>query len=208
MGIGTGLNEGYSEEIKAQKKRILEEDGNNPITNSNYFDEATSYKEAIIGKDLNAGLSESALLNAIAKNEGTYKTGYDTEYAYGKFGGRDKPLSEMSLNEVMKYQASMLDAQAGNKLRSTAIGRYQMLNQTLKDEIKYGKLTGDELFTPAMQDGLILQRLKRMRGYGDYKSGNLDKDAFVSNLSKEFASIVDPYTGKGTYGQGAKELSW
>ncbi len=145
---------------------------------------------------------QSRLLDAIARNEGTYDTGYNTEYNYGKNGSARKPLSEMTLNQVMDYQ----DTMSGD---STAIGRYQMLRQTMMDEIKHGRYAGDELFTDKLQDDMIVQRMKRMRGYDDWDLGKLSNKDFEHNLSREFASVADPLTGKGYYpGQGAKPLDW
>jgi len=155
------------------------------------------------------GINDQELLNSIATNEGTYNTGYDTEYAYGKYGGgRTRKLSDMTVDEVMAHQQTMLGNQKGNSLRSTAIGRYQMLNRTLREEARMAGIdTATAKFNGELQDKLIMQRLSRARGLDKWRAGEMSTKDFKKNLSREFASINDPYTGKGHYsGQGAKDV--
>jgi len=150
---------------------------------------------------------DKQILDSIAKNEGTYKTGYDTEYSYGKYSNRTKSLEDMTIDEVFAHQKTMKANQRGNSLVSSAIGRYQFLEDTLREEVKQAGLGTDTKFTAAVQDKLILQRLKRVRKYDDWKAGKIDDASFKHNLSKEFASIINPKTGKGYYpGQGAKKF--
>ena len=173
------------------------------VTNKTTTPEDVNYATAL-------GIDKT-VLDAVAVNEGTSETGYNTEYAYGKYsGGRTKKFRDMTVNEVYKHQEGMRDKQKGNKLISSAAGRYQMLQATLKEEMgKAGLDPTKEKFTPELQDKLILQRLKRMRGYKDWKDGKINDDDFKANLSKEFASVMNPYTGKGHYkGQGAKPINF
>ncbi len=160
-----------------------------------------------VANEYSGQVSDSDLLSAISKNEGTHATGYDTEYGYGKYGSTRKPLSEMSINEVLDYQDNMVGNQSG-ELKSSAIGRYQMLRQTLRDQMKSGNYNGTELFTDKVQDAMILDRLNSRRGMKDWREGNISDDKFKSHLAREFASINDPYTGTGHYGQGSKPLQW
>ena len=146
-------------------------------------------------------MTDAQLLDSIARNEGTYKSGYNTEFAYGANGSKRDNFNNMSIDDVMAYQ----DTMSG---RSTAAGRYQMLKQTIADEKRFGNYKGDEKFTDKMQDDMIMQRLKRVRGYDDWRSGSISDDKFTSKLSKEFASVNNPYTGTGHYGQGSKNLMW
>ena len=208
MGFGEALGSAVlayekqeADRIKAEKKRVLEESLEVPSPSLDALDGTNE----VAGSDM-FGLSDQELLDAISKNEGTYKTGYNTEYGYTE-GNRERPLSEMSLNDILDYQDTMVDNQTG-KLKSSAIGRYQMLSQTIRDEIKHGKYVGDELFTDDLQDSMILQRLNRSRGLDDWRNGEIDDEIFTHNLSKEFASINNPYTGKSYHGQGGKPLQY
>ena len=153
-------------------------------------------------------ITDAQLLDSIAKNEGTYKTGYNTEYAYGAHGTREKELKDMTLYEILDYQDAMVVNQKGSDLPSSAIGRYQMLRKTLREEMGHADLDGSELFTDSLQDKLIMQRLKRMRHYDDWRSGKYSDDKFKYHLAGEFASINNPYSGKGRHGQGSKPLAW
>jgi hypothetical protein len=72
------------------------------------------------------------LLDRIALGEGTtdaaaqeygLASAYDITYAYGKYNPNDsKPLTEMTIGEVKQLQQQMLANQAGNNLKSSAVG--------------------------------------------------------------------------------------
>jgi len=222
MGMGSvfgNMVEAFENNATAREKKILQE-AKSPVGmyTGNSQDEvinketnttiATNDFDLDVKEKTEARVTEdSALLDAIAKNEGTLKSGYSTTDGYDKYGKPEKPLEEMTINEVMKHQDKMLANQQGNSLKSSAVGRYQFLKQTIKDEVKAGGIDKNTMFTAALQDELILQRLKRMRGLDDWKSGELDTTEFKHNLSKEFASVKSPKTGRGYYpGQGAKDL--
>ncbi len=215
MGLGAAFGAAANaydarEEEKriAEKKRILSQSPSNLYTGSDVANPYTAPEVASVGANKYSGqISDADLLSSIAKNEGTYDTGYDTEYAYGKYGSDRKPLAEMSINEVLDYQDGMVGNQSGD-LKSSAIGRYQMLRQTIRDGMKEGNYNGTELFTDKVQDAMIMQRLGSRRGYNDWREGTISDDKFKSHLAREFASINDPYTGKGHYGQGSKPLMW
>ncbi len=235
MGMGAAFAAGlkaYNQKTEVErleeKVRLLS-DSNDTISSTNFYEEPSttstssygipSYEEykrtgksmdeytgAMSGTSPKTNDTASMVLSAISNNEGTGETGYNTEYGYGKYGKDRADLSEMSLNEVLDYQQTMLDNN-DTDLKSSAIGRYQMLAQTIRDEMKYGGLTGTELFTNDLQDSMMMGRLKRMRGYDDWESGKITDDDFRYNLSKEFASVINPKTGTGYYpGQGAKPL--
>lgn len=143
--------------------------------------------------------SKLSLLDMIAGAE-SGKMGYD---AANKGRAGDTPggmpgLSSMTVEEVMQLQRE-------NKL--FAAGRYQIIPGTLADLLsgKYGNtgVTLNDVFDSATQDklgsALIDSRLKR--GKGDPVKTQLE-------LSKEFASIADPRTGKSYYeGKGNNKAS-
>ena len=55
----------------------------------------------------------------------------------------------------------------------------------LKDQLH---LNGNEKFDQNMQDQLAVVLMKR-RGLNDFMSGQMSEDKFMSNLSKEWASL-------------------
>lgn len=144
----------------------------------------------------------SRLLEQIAKGEGTsdaqakaqgFASGYDVPLGYGKFGMPDKPLTSMTIGEVKKYQAKLL--QGSGSLNSSAVGKYQIVGKTLRGLQSQMGFGDDELFSPELQDKMAVQLLKG-RGLDRYMGGGLSGKGFQSNLVPEWASIADPYTGR------------
>ena len=125
------------------------------------------------------------LLDEISKSEGT--RGYNDAFAH-QHPGTD--LSKMTFDQVRDLSKT----QSG----SSAIGRYQFMSYTLDGLKKELGLKGDEAFTPALQDRLA-RRLLQRRGYDSWKAGKLSDQAFMHNLSEEWAGLTDPNTGRGFY---------
>ncbi len=111
-------------------------------------------------------------------------------------GGKRKDLRGMTINEVMKFQSTMRK----NGHESTAVGRYQIVADTLDWVVKNSKnISGDDLFTDRMQD-MAATRLLERRGLSKYESGKMDYNTFAINLAKEWASLPVPkdmVNGKG-----------
>jgi hypothetical protein len=95
----------------------------------------------------------------IAQAEGTMRGGeidYNTVLGYGQFGKPDKPLTEMSLDELDVFQTKMLNHPA-NKFNSSASGAFQITRQNVRDlKNKFG-LSGDDKFTPELQQRMAAQ---------------------------------------------------
>ncbi len=139
----------------------------------------------------------SSVLDLIGNTEGTDKRrGYNETLAYGRLTGGDKDLVSMTLDEIDALQTSML-RHPENTWNSSALGRYQIVRTTLrglKDELG---LSGQEKFTPELQDRLALHLLEG-RGLSRWKNGQMSDQAFMDNLSAEWASLPKA-DGKGTY---------
>jgi len=98
----------------------------------------------------------------------------------------EKPITEMTLDEVSSLQEKM---KKSGDYPSTAVGKYQYLQGTLKGVAKQENLdTSKEKFTPEIQERLFKRTLVN-RGLEDYKSGKISKEQFQNNLAMEFASI-------------------
>ncbi|MPR61237.1 hypothetical protein D7027_05305 [Ochrobactrum intermedium] len=94
------------------------------------------------------------LLDLIGAAEGTDKgRGYNETLAYGRFSGGNRNLTSMTLNEVLALQKQML-AHPENTYNSSAVGRYQITAQTLRDFMPRLGLAGDSLFDEKTQDAL------------------------------------------------------
>ena len=158
------------------------------------------------------------MMDLIGKSEGTDKkgpdgkpiagTGYSTTYNHGKFnpadkGGRDADLTTMSISEVREFQRGMLANQTDStKIKSTAVGRYQMMGYTLDDAMKAGVIKADDKFDAATQDRLAAWKMEQ-RGLGKFQRGQMSQDQVQNNLAKEWASLPKT-TGGGAYaGQNA-----
>ena len=138
------------------------------------------------------GMNEyTPILDMISQSEGTTKHGYNDAFGHQLHGD----LSQMSVSQVREAQRG----QSG----SSAVGRYQMMGATIDDAINKKIIKPDEKFTPELQDRLAKWKLKD-RGYEDWKSGKIDNQTFMHNMSKEWAGMTDPNTGHGFYpGQNA-----
>ena len=120
--------------------------------------------------------------------------------------GKKAPFTDMTLNDVLKWQDEYLNWQRKNrkgKTPSSAVGKYQIIKPTLKGLMKNMKLKGDEKFTPELQDAMIVELMKG-RKYDDWLKGEISDEDFANNLAQEWASfpvvsdmeVTDKKTGK------------
>lgn len=102
------------------------------------------------------GAPPTNLLDNIARAEGTYRTGYNTSLAHGKFlpGGVEQELTSKSLREIQEL-GSYMRRQPGNP-NSSALGRYQILGTSTMlaaakalnmdlDQTKFDQATQDQM---------------------------------------------------------------
>lgn len=137
------------------------------------------------------------ILDLLGKSEGTDKgRGYNETLGYGAYTGGNVDLVNMTLGQIDRLQTSMLK-NPKNKLRSSALGRYQIIRTTLRTLKKKLGLNDDLKFTPELQDYLAYELLKG-RGLEQWQSGKLSDKQFMDNLSKEWASLPNAL-GVGAY---------
>ena len=134
------------------------------------------------------------LLDAIGAAEGaTYNTLYGyAERPGGDFAGVD--ITNMSLNEIQSLQKDMVKANG----ISSAIGKYQFIQATLKEAIKGLGLKGDEKFTPELQDKLALWLLRNRTSFDKWATGEVDAAKFQNELASQWASVPNT-SGKSAY---------
>lgn len=124
---------------------------------------------------------DQALLKFVGKFE---SKGGDYNILYGKYKGKtEKPLTEMTISEVFELQEKMQSS------GSSAVGAHQFINSTLREEVKKQGISLDTKFTPQVQDTIILSRLKGMRGFDKFLSGEKTIEEFALSLAQEFASM-------------------
>lgn len=98
----------------------------------------------------------------------------------------DKPLTSMTVAEVLDIQRQNLKLPKGKQF--TAAGAGQFIYKTLQEEVGKGTVALDDLFNAETQDRLALSRLK-MRGLESWQSGRISTQEFGNRLAKEWASL-------------------
>ncbi|WP_146592201.1 phage tail tape measure protein [Puniceibacterium confluentis] len=110
-----------------------------------------------------ADAARKGLRDLIGFAEGTDKgRGYNETLGYGAFTGGDVNLVAMTVNEVLALQKKML-AHPDNSYNSSAVGRYQIVSQTLRSLMGEMGLSGNEVFSTDLQDQMA-DRLIDRRG--------------------------------------------
>ena len=161
---------------------------------------AASHKplEAVSGTLASTDNSVTPILDLIGQTEGTDRgDGYNETLAYGRLTGGDVVLIDMTLAEIDDLQTAML-AHPDNRWNSSAVGRYQIVRTTLRALKKKLGLPETAKFTAELQDRLAIELLKG-RGFEAWKVGRINDHEFALELSKEWASLPNPQTGKGHY---------
>lgn len=102
-------------------------------------------------------------------------------------GGNKKQLTSMTINEVLQYQNSR-----GTNMK--AAGKWQIMPNTLRGLKKSMNLTGEELFTPEMQDRMAFELAMNRKGYRQFAKATGDEKlalmgAAQNDLAKEWASM-------------------
>jgi len=113
-------------------------------------------------------------------------------------GGRTLPeLTSMTISQVLELQDKMKNGGLGQKFESTAVGKYQIIKNTLLGLVKKGKAQLSDIFNASTQD-ILGRGLLKNRGLDQYLSQKIDRDTFMDRLSMEWASL--PYrTGNSYY---------
>ena len=96
-----------------------------------------------------------------------------------------KKLTSMTVDEVLT-QGPTWRTKYGTL--SSAAGRYQIINATLRRLVGVMNLKGTEKFSPDLQDRMAMQLL-RFRGYDQYMAGQISLEQFGKNLAQEWASL-------------------
>ena len=162
------------------------------------------------------------LLDAISAAEGT-SASYGTVY-----GGKVVPelaQGKMTIAQVLQMMDTGIHPTTGEKLfasdkhNSDATGRYQMMSYVLKEEAQKGGYDINKtLFTPQLQDKIIIDRITEFRGVTpELLKIEGASDKVIDMLAPEFASfpnLMGPDskgnygTNSSYYGQGGKSAEF
>lgn len=124
--------------------------------------------------------------------------GYDQVYGGIRRGDQPpRPITSMTVGEVLDWQDSI-----DSKYMSEAAGRYQIMEDTLRDQVSSGAVSVNQRFDAATQDKIAVSLMNR-RGLASYQAGIIGADEFAQNLSKEWASLPAITTdGRGRTAKG------
>lgn len=136
--------------------------------------------------------SGNPLLELIGEHES--KGDYNKVYGGKHPEIHGKPLSEATINEVLEWQKAYVNKGSP----SSAAGKYQIIQDTLKGLVKDMKLTGNEVFDEKMQDKMALKLLDK-RGLDEFVSGKISRSKFMDNIAHEWASLPKNMSGVGAY---------
>lgn len=134
------------------------------------------------------------LLDAIGEAEGA---NYNTLFGYaeregGDFAGTD--ITKMTIGEVMRLQRQMVSANG----ISSAVGKYQFIQDTLREAVAGAGLSLGDIFSPENQDKLALWLLRQRTDFDDWVTGQADAAKFQNQLAGIWASVPNT-SGKSTY---------
>jgi len=102
-------------------------------------------------------------------------------------------LTSKTINQVLAFQQGI------KSTGSSASGKYQFIQSTLRGLAKKGHVGMNQPFNKENQDKLAIQLLIG-RGLNKYLAGNISLNTFAINLAKEWASMPVPVDGvKGAH---------
>ena len=131
----------------------------------------------------------SAVLDLVAgpESRGNYNAWYREAHQQAV------QLADLTISEVRALQARLVRRNGGS-----AIGRYQIIDETLEWLVARMGLTGKEPFTPALQDRMALQ-LARDAGLNAWLAGALADARFAANLARVWAGLPGDHQGRSVY---------
>ncbi|MBY0255381.1 MAG: hypothetical protein K2X54_29020 [Methylobacterium organophilum] len=108
------------------------------------------------------------VLDHIARSEGTAHRrggGYNTSLANGLLlpGGKEQDLTKLTLDQIDALQTGML-RHPSNRWNSSAIGRYQVVRTTLRDQRAKLGLKGSDLYDEKTQDLIGANLARQTKG--------------------------------------------
>lgn len=129
-------------------------------------------------------MSEKRIAKILAFIRSYESQGYDDVYGGARKYRPEKPLTEMTIGEVVAWQRKL----AHRGISRSAAGAYQFLTDTLIEAKNKLGMSMLDKFSQANQDKLATYLLKR-RGLDKYLSGEITPQAFGNNLAKEWAAL-------------------
>jgi muramidase (phage lysozyme) len=135
--------------------------------------------------------SMGALLDIIGKGEsgGNYNALVGGKKGGPKVAG-SADLTNMTIAQVQEMQKGMI----GQGHASTAVGKYQMISDTLAAQVKKSGLDPNTTKFDQKTQDLLASQLVNQAGYG-----SKDSSAVMKNLAGTWASLPKDMSGRGAY---------
>jgi hypothetical protein len=131
----------------------------------------------------------SAVLDLVAGPES--RGNYNAWYAQAHQS--QVQLADLTVREVRALQDRLARRNGGS-----AVGRYQIIDDTLAGLVVRLGLTGDERFTPAFQDRMAMH-LARDAGLQAWLTGALSDERFAANLARVWAGLPGDDSNRSVY---------
>lgn len=126
----------------------------------------------------------NGLIEFIYRGENSGKVDYNV--VFNGIAAEDrpkKPITQMTVGEVLDWQASI-----DHKYNSEAAGAGQFMEDTLRDEVRRGTVSADDMFDNSTQDRLTVS-LMRQKGLDSFLDGGMTPEDFGTNLARVWASL-------------------
>ena len=164
-------------------------------TIQNHFNKCLDKYRVATKKPIRYSLSE-----VISSNEGGY-----TSFNRGRAGdtGNAKLDLTLTVGELIKLGKLPI----GHPRRVHAVGKYQLITQTLIDAVNNRVVKLSTQLTPATQEHIFVRFLlyKKRKSVYKYITTGQRIDRALLSLSKEWASIADPRTGRSYYDKNGND---
>jgi hypothetical protein len=130
------------------------------------------------------------LMDRIGGAEGG-RDGYDATYGFGRYWPKGAPKpTQMTIDQVEAQQGRMLAMQRSSGNPSSSVGRYQINKATLDQFGRQLGLRGDELYSPDVQDKLMML-IANSNGLQKYRRGEMQAGELRRSFARRFATIAD-----------------
>jgi len=161
--------------------------------------------EAKVGIDM-ATAKETSAFGAFMNEIIGVESGGNYNAFHGNGNNSRVRFTDMTIQQVLDWQKNGDWKRLG--AGSSAVGKYQFIEGTLRETVRASGIDPNAKFTPAVQDKLIMHRLFTTRKMQDYLEGKISDEEMVDqHLATEFAGLKKT-DGRGVYdGDGLNKAS-
>jgi conjugal transfer mating pair stabilization protein TraG len=111
---------------------------------------------------------------------------------------RDARQSKVQLADLTVAEVRTLQSRLVRRNGGSAVGRYQIIDDTLDGLVVRMGLSGDDRFTPALQDRMAMH-LARDAGLEAWLAGALSDERFAANLALVWAGLPGNHRNRSVY---------